>query len=320
MSAVRRVFRFAPSPNGYLHLGHAYSALLNFALARACGGRFLLRVEDIDRARAKPEFEAAIYEDLAWLGLAWESPVRHQSEHFDDYATALERLDALGLLYPCTCTRGEIAAAAGPYAPHDPDGAPLYPGTCRGKPRGPAREVLREGGVALRLDMRKALALLGFPPSLRVEGEAIQESEAAPGLLRSARNDDALTWREFGVGDVLARPEQWGDVVLARKDTPASYHLAVTVDDALQGVTDVVRGADLFHATGIHRLLQFLLELPAPDYRHHALLRDAGGEKLAKSRLSKPLSEFRSEGVEPGSIRAEACRFPMVDFTSFDDC
>jgi len=274
----RRVFRFAPSPNGFLHLGHAYSALLNFELAQDCGGRFLLRIEDIDVGRARPEFEAAIYEVLAWLGLEWERPVRRQSEHFDDYARALERLDALGLLFACTCTRGDIARHAPKDGPRDPDGAPLYPGTCRDKPRLPVRDVLRQGGVALRLDMDKALALA--PPD--------------------------LFWRESGVGEVPAHPESWGDVVLARKDTPASYHLAVVVDDALQGVTDVVRGKDLFWATGLHRLLQQLLGLPAPDYRHHELLLDAQGEKLAKSRLSKTLRDLRAEGATPEQARAMA--------------
>ncbi|MFY9658341.1 MAG: tRNA glutamyl-Q(34) synthetase GluQRS [Methylocystis sp.] len=278
LASGQRVFRFAPSPNGFLHLGHAYSALLNFDLARESAGRFLLRIEDIDLLRAKPEYEAAIYEDLAWLGLDWERPVRRQSEHFADYAAALERLDAMGLLYPCACTRGEIAKAAGEDPPRDPDGAPLYPGTCRDKPHGPAREVLRMGGVALRLDMAKALALLG--------------AEA-----------EALSWREHGEGDLAARPELWGDVVLARKDTPASYHLAVVVDDALQGVTDVVRGADLKPATGLHRLLQRLLGLPAPSYRHHPLLLGAEGEKLAKSRSSKTLRDLRAEGLSAAAIR-----------------
>ena len=276
-SISRRVFRFAPSPNGFLHLGHAFSALLNYELANECGGRFLLRIEDIDLSRARPEFEAAIYEDLAWLELDWERPVRKQSEHFDDYFRALEKLDALGLLYPCACTRADIARAAPKDGPRDPDGAPLYPGTCRNKPRPPIREILRTGGVALRLDMAKALQLV--PP---------------------------LTWREFGLGDVVALPEQWGDVVLARKDTPTSYHLAVVVDDALQGVTDVVRGKDLFHATSVHRLLQRLLGLPAPDYRHHELLLDARGEKLSKSRESKTLRELRAEGVTPREARDAA--------------
>ena len=277
MNSARRVFRFAPSPNGFLHLGHAFSALSNFELARECGGRFLLRIEDIDVLRARPQFEAAIYEDLAWLGLDWERPVRKQSEHFGDYLAALERLEALGLLYPCNCTRADIARAAPKGGPRDPDGAPLYPGTCRDRARPPIREVLQTGGVALRLDMAKALEL------------------ARP-----------LTWREFGVADIAARPEQWGDVVLARKDTPTSYHIAVVVDDALQGVTDVVRGEDLFHATSLHRLLQHLLGLPAPDYRHHQLLRDAGDEKLSKSAGSKTLRELRAEGVTPREARALA--------------
>ncbi|MGA9602308.1 MAG: tRNA glutamyl-Q(34) synthetase GluQRS [Methylocystis sp.] len=280
-ASQRRVFRFAPSPNGFLHLGHAYSALLNFELARESGGRFLLRIEDIDLARAKPEYEAAIYEDLAWLGLDWERPVRRQSEHFADYAAALEPLDARGLLYPCACTRGEIARAAGENPPRDPDGAPLYPGTCRGKPRGHLREILAVGGVALRLDMAKALALLG--------------AEA-----------QALSWREHAEGEIAADPKRWGDVVLARKDTPTSYHLAVVVDDALQGVTDVVRGADLKPATGLHRLLQCLLGLPAPSYRHHALLLCAEGEKLSKSRRSKTLRDLRAEGLSAAAVREAA--------------
>jgi glutamyl-Q tRNA(Asp) synthetase len=280
-ASQRRVFRFAPSPNGFLHLGHAYSALLNFELARESGGRFLLRIEDIDLARAKPEYEAAIYADLAWLGLDWERPVRRQSEHFADYAAALEQLDARGLLYPCACTRGEIARAAGENPPRDPDGAPLYPGTCRGKPRGHLREILAVGGVALRLDMAKALELLG--------------AEA-----------QALSWREHAEGEIAADPKRWGDVVLARKDTPTSYHLAVVVDDALQGVTDVVRGADLKPATGLHRLLQCLLGLPAPSYRHHALLLCAEGEKLSKSRRSKTLRDLRAEGLSAAAVREAA--------------
>ena len=277
-AAARRVFRFAPSPNGFLHLGHAYSTLLIFELARECGGRFLLRIEDIDLARARREYEAAIYEDLAWLGLEWERPARRQSEHFEDYAKALERLEALGLLYPCACTRSDIARHAAGDGPRDPDGAPLYPGTCREKPRLPVRDALRQGGVALRLDMGKALTLAPV----------------------------GLAWREFGAGEIRAHPERWGDVVLARKDTPASYHLAVVMDDALQGVTDVVRGEDLYWATGLHRLLQQLLGLPAPDYRHHELLLDAQGEKLSKSRLSKTLRDLRAEGATPERVRALA--------------
>ncbi|PPD40791.1 MAG: tRNA glutamyl-Q(34) synthetase GluQRS [Methylocystis sp.] len=258
-------------------MGHAYSALLNFALARESGGRFLLRIEDIDQGRARPEFEAAIYEDLAWLGLEWETPVRRQSEHFEDYARALERLDEMGLVYACDCKRSDVMhfAAAHTDWPRDPDGAPLYPGTCRDKPRRPAREVLAHGGLALRLDMGKAAALAGA----------------------------GLSWREWGGGDIPANPTQWGDVVLARKDTPASYHIAVVVDDALQGVTDVVRGRDLFNATSLHRLLHRLLELPEPRYRHHDLVLDEGGEKLAKSRGSETLRALRAAGAQAADIR-----------------
>jgi glutamyl-Q tRNA(Asp) synthetase len=268
--AKQRVFRFAPSPNGYLHLGHAYSALLNFDLARRAGARFLLRIEDIDRTRARPEYECAIYEDLAWLGLEWEEPVLRQSEHCEDYAAALEKLDARGLLYPCVCTRGDIARATAGRAdwPRDPDGAPLYPGTCRGASP-------RAGPASLRLDMAKAAAMVG--------GE--------------------VRWREAEAGEIVADPAVWGDVVLARKDIATSYHIAVTVDDALQGVTDVVRGRDLYEATRIHRLLQLLLGLPEPAYRHHALLLDEEGRKLAKRRLSKPLRSLRVEGASPIEVR-----------------
>ena len=273
----RRIFRFAPSPNGYLHLGHAYSALLNFDLARASGGRFLLRIEDIDTGRARPAFEQAIYEDLEWLGLEWEAPVRRQSGHFEDYARALERLDARGLLYACDCKRSDIAkiAASRPGWPRDPDGAPLYPGTCREKRRRPAREVLAAGGLALRLDMAKAMALAGR----------------------------GLSWREFEAGEVAADPASWGDVVLARKDTPASYHIAVVVDDALQGVTDIVRGRDLFHSTSVHRLLQRLLDLPEPRYRHHDLILDEDGAKLSKSATSTALRALRAQGWRAEDVR-----------------
>ncbi|RTL86649.1 MAG: tRNA glutamyl-Q(34) synthetase GluQRS [Hyphomicrobiales bacterium] len=287
------VFRFAPSPNGFLHLGHAYSALLNFTLARKSGGRFLLRIEDIDRGRARREFEVAIHEDLAWLGLEWEEPVRRQSEHFDDYARALGRLDAMGLLYACDCKRSDIAHVAGahPGWPRDPDGAPLYPGTCRAKPHPPAREILAQGGVALRLDMQKAAALAG-------RGLSWREHEA-PGL-------EPHSLRDEGFAAIPCDPAQWGDVVLARKDTPASYHIAVVVDDALQGVTNIVRGRDLFFATSLHRLLQRLLDLPEPRYRHHDLIRDEGGEKLAKSRGSATLRALREAGMSAEAVRRQA--------------
>lgn len=280
------VFRFAPSPNGYLHLGHAYSALLNFDLARRTGGRLLLRIEDIDATRCRPEFEAAIEEDLAWLGIAWERPVRRQSEHLADYRAALERLSAQALIYPSFESRAEIAAlvaqqeASGPW-PCDPDGAPLYPGTAKAlSPQ--ARAGLLESGApyALRLDMAAATARAG-----------------------------GLTWVEQGqgpegeTGEVPARPQAWGDVILARKETPTSYHLSVVIDDALQGVSEVVRGQDLFHATGVHRLLQRLLGLPEPIYRHHRLIRDSDGRKLAKSGQATGLRELRATGATPDDIR-----------------
>ncbi len=302
------VFRFAPSPNGFLHLGHAYSALLNFKLAQESGGRFLLRIEDIDRGRARAEFEAAIYEDLDWLGLEWEKPVRRQSEHFDDYARALGRLDAMGLLYPCDCRRSEIAriAAADPDWPHDPDGAPLYPGTCRGKPRRRAREVLAKGGVALRLDMEKAAALAGEGLSWReyIATGHNERTRSGPTPTLAARGrEDALAAKGENFAVVPCDPTRWGDVVLARKDTPASYHLAVVVDDALQGVTDIVRGRDLFCATSLHRLLQRLLDLPEPRYRHHDLVLDDEGEKLAKSRGSTALRGLRAAGLSAEDVR-----------------
>ncbi|MBS0248156.1 MAG: tRNA glutamyl-Q(34) synthetase GluQRS [Proteobacteria bacterium] len=274
------VFRFAPSPNGYLHLGHALSALLNAEVARATGGRLLLRIEDIDVTRCRPEFEAAIYEDLAWLGIEWEQPVRRQSEHSDDYRAALQRLEAMDLIYPSFESRAEIAALVtecerqGPW-PRDPDGAPLYPGTAREMPAEErARRIAAGEPYALRLNMAKALPRVG-----------------------------ALSWQEAERGLVTADPAAWGDVVLARKDAPASYHLAVTVDDTLQGVTDVVRGRDLFHSTSVHRLLQSLLGLPVPRYRHHRLILDADGRKLSKSTAATALRQLRADGLTPADIR-----------------
>ena len=260
-------------------------------MARAAGGRLLLRVEDIDITRCRPEYETAIFEDLAWLGLEWEQPVWRQSEHFDDYRAALARLDAMGLIYPSFESRAEIAALVaereaqdGKAWPRDPDGAALYPGDAKMMP--PAERARRiEAGepYALRLDMAAALARTG-----------------------------PLTWRETGQGpagetgiiaaDPSANPAIWGDVVLARKDSPASYHLAVTVDDAAQGVTDVVRGQDLFHATSVHRLLQALLGLPEPRYRHHRLILDADGRKLSKSTKATGLRELRAQGLTPVEI------------------
>lgn len=280
------VFRFAPSPNGYLHLGHAYSALLNFDLARRRGGRFLLRIEDIDPTRCRPEFEAAIYEDLAWLGIAWETPVRRQSEHFAAYRAALDELSALGLVYPAFESRAEIALlvaqrdAAGGW-PRDPDGAPLYPGSAGALSPAARQRLIGEGApYALRLDMAAACARAG-----------------------------ALGWTELGEGpagergEVAAHPLAWGDVILARRETPTSYHLSVVVDDALQGITDVVRGQDLFHATGVHRLLQHLLGLPQPVYQHHRLIKDASGQKLSKSTAATGLRELRAAGVAAAEVR-----------------
>jgi glutamyl-Q tRNA(Asp) synthetase len=282
----RPAFRFAPSSNGYLHLGHALSAILNADMARASGGRFILRIEDIDAARCRPEFEQAIYEDLAWLGIAWDEPVRRQSAHLDDYRVALARLDALGLVYPSFESRSEIARlvserdAAGPW-PRDPDGVPLYPGNARTlTPAARARRMASGEAYALRLDMAAAIASAG-----------------------------RLDWAESGsgpggeTGTIAAAPQAWGDVVLARKELPTSYHLAVVVDDALQDVTHVVRGQDLFWATSVHRLLQALLGLPQPAYRHHRLILDADGRKLAKSTRATALRELRGAGTSPADIR-----------------
>lgn len=322
------VFRFAPSPNGALHLGHAFSALFTHAMARKFGGRLLLRIEDIDRDRCRPEFEAWIYEDLAWLGIAWETPVRRQSEHFDAYAAALARLDALGVIYPCFASRKEIAAAhaariagsrdatagQGGEAPDatdsdgapgaassasaertaitptaaatDPDGAPLYPGLYRDAPPQTVAALVASGApYALRLNMGKAAA-----------------------RARQMLGGGAITFRAFAPdGSVSIRPahpERWGDVILARKETPASYHLAVVTDDALQGVTHITRGLDLLAATDIHRVLQVLLGLPEPLYCHHRLILDDSGRKLAKSHRDKGLRYMRDEGVTPQALRA----------------
>ncbi|MCK6449858.1 MAG: tRNA glutamyl-Q(34) synthetase GluQRS [Alphaproteobacteria bacterium] len=270
--------RFAPSPTGYLHLGHAYSTLFAYR-AKGAGGRFLLRIEDIDRTRCRPEFEAAILEDLAWLGLRWEEPVRRQSEHMDEYRAALGQLEAAGLLYPCFCTRAEIAAeiARSGAAPHGPDG-PVYPGTCRHLVE-QDRTVRRNAGkpFALRLDVARSMARAGH-----------------------------LTWHDRGRGQIEARPERFGDIVLARKETPTSYHLSVTLDDALQRVTLVTRGADLFEATHIHRLLQALLGLPTPDYHHHALVRDVDGKRLAKRDEAPTLRALRASGKTPEEVGAMA--------------
>ncbi|ACJ01454.1 tRNA glutamyl-Q(34) synthetase GluQRS [Rhodospirillum centenum] len=283
------VTRFAPSPTGYLHLGHAHSALAGWRAARSAGGRFLLRIEDIDPQRCRPEFDAAIREDLAWLGLDWDGPVRRQSEHPDDYRAALARLRALGVLYPCFCSRKEIQeeiARAG-HAPHltptaaggapGPEG-PLYPGTCRRLDPGEAQARLAEGRPhAWRLDIARALELTG-----------------------------PLCWHDRERGMQTAVPGILGDVVLARRDTPTSYHLSVTVDDHLQGVTLVTRGVDLFEATHVHRLLQALLGLAVPEYHHHGLLTNAAGERLSKRDGAKALRALRAEGWTPAAVRTLA--------------
>jgi glutamyl-Q tRNA(Asp) synthetase len=279
------VTRFAPSPTGYLHLGHAHAALFAQAQARAANGTLILRIEDIDRTRCRPEFETAILDDLTWLGIAWTGPVRRQSDHFDEYRAALSKLEAMGLIYPCFCTRADIASAGN--APHDlsmvgpatlgPDG-PIYPGTSRAlAPEARAKRIAGGNAYALRLDMEQAIARTG-----------------------------SLTWRDLDAGIVTATPEAFGDVVLARKDTPTSYHLSVTHDDHLQGITLVTRGEDLRAATHIHRLLQALLGYATPDYRFHALLTDATGRRLAKRDHAETLKALRDSGKTPGEVRALA--------------
>ena len=280
------VFRFAPSPNGLLHLGHALSALLNFDMARASGGRFLLRMEDIDSTRCRPEFEAAIYDDLAWLGLEWEQPVRRQSAHFDEYRAALEMLDARRLTFPAFESRADIARMVADRDvrerwPRDPDGVPVYPGAARQMREEDRRTRLVSGGAyAIRLDMARAMEWT-----------------------------DQLQWIETGAGpagetgEVTADPAAWGDVIVGRKESPTSYHLAVVLDDARQGVTHVVRGRDLFWSTSVHRVLQSLLDLPMPTYHHHRLMLDEDGRKLSKSTQATGLRELRAAGATPADIR-----------------
>ncbi|PWC42111.1 tRNA glutamyl-Q(34) synthetase GluQRS [Azospirillum sp. TSO22-1] len=273
------VTRFAPSPTGHLHLGHAHSALFGWRAATAAKGRFLLRIEDIDPQRCRPEFERDLMEDLAWLGLAWETPVRRQSNHLDDYRAALGRLQALGVVYPCFCTRRDIAAeiARAGHAPHGPDG-PLYPGTCRHLAESERAARMAAGeAYAWRLDVAAAVRRVGPP-----------------------------RWFDRGRGWQEATPEILGDVVLARKDTPTSYHLSVTVDDDLQGVTLVTRGEDLFFATHLHRLLQALLGLHVPEWHHHGLLTNDRGERLAKRDRAQTLRSLREAGCAPAEVRALA--------------
>lgn len=278
-------FRFAPSPNGSLHLGHALSAILNCEMAAEAGGDFLLRIEDIDQARCTPDFEAGIYDDLAWLGLSWQEPVRRQSEYFPAYQEALRTLIERGLVYPAFLTRGEVKAKVAAYEtggtpwPRDPDGTPLYPSDDRGR-SDVERQRLLDAGLkhAWRLDMEKAMAAVVTP----------------------------LGWQESGDGergDITADPVAWGDVVLSRSDAPSSYHLSVVVDDAVQGITHVVRGLDLFHATSIHRLLQTLLSLPEPLYHHHRLVLDNDGRKLSKSSGDTGIAEWRRQGLSVVELR-----------------
>lgn len=273
--------RFAPSPTGPLHLGHAFSALTAHALAQKAGGRFLLRIEDIDQGRARPHWEAQIHDDLHWLGLDWPLPVMRQSERLPAYRDALDRLAARGLLYPCACSRADIRAALsapqeGAVA-HGPDGL-IYPGTCRGRPMAAAGP-----GDSLRLDMARAVASLGTLPGFDETGPMHPGRHAV----------DA--------GDLVAGV---GDVVLARRDMGSSYHLSVVVDDAAQGITTVVRGADIFEATRIHVLLQALLDLPRPAYHHHDLIRDEAGKRLAKRDDARAIRHYREAGLSPAQVRA----------------
>jgi glutamyl-Q tRNA(Asp) synthetase len=274
---AKETTRFAPSPTGHLHLGHAYAAL--FAAQAADGGRFLLRIEDIDRTRCRPEYETAIAEDLAWLGLTWETPVRRQSEHMAEYRAAVDRLAAMNLVYPCFCTRAEIAAeiARSASAPQGPDG-PRYPGTCRALTHDERAHRIAHGvNYALRLEMTAACARAG-----------------------------PLAFHDRARGETMAGPAQFGDIVLARKDAPASYHVAVVVDDAAQGVTLVTRGADLFESTHIHRVLQALLGLPTPGYHHHRLMVDDAGKRLAKRHDALSLRTLRAQGHTADQVRAMA--------------
>ncbi len=280
MSPSEPVLRFAPSPNGHLHLGHAYSALFAHKAAERMGGKFLLRMEDIDPARSKPEFAEAIIDDLTWLGLAWDGEVLMQSSRIAAYQEALAHLDRQGLVYPCFCTRTEIAAHA---EGTDPDGAPIYPGSCRRLPQDEIEQRVAEGmPMQIRLDTAEAARRVGM----------LSYSVAAP------QPDDRPQIR-------IARPERWGDVVLRRKDAPASYHLAVVVDDAYQGVTHVTRGTELEAASDIHVLLQMLLGLPTPIYTFHRLILGEDGRKLSKSKRAPALKDLRESGVTARLVRRE---------------
>ena len=288
-STAPPVFRFAPSPNGALHLGHAYSAIVNQQICDMLGGKYLIRLEDIDRARCTPELESQMLDDLQWLGIQWDGEPRRQSEHFTDYQEALDKLRSRGLIYPAFMTRGDIRRAvaektdAGLDWPHDPDGSPHYPGDEKQWSNSQQNELLATGQKhAWRLNMQAALSQVGKD----------------------------LFWQEFDAGNpenlksVTAHAQWWGDVVLARSDTPTSYHLAVTVDDALQNITHVVRGRDLYEATSVHRLLQELLDLPVPIYHHHDLVIDEDGRKLSKSNQDVSLRSLKERGVAPQDVPA----------------
>lgn len=303
------ISRFAPSPTGRLHLGHAYSAVRAHDLARAAGGQFLLRIEDIDGTRSRDAFVAGIEEDLAWLGLSWDRQVVRQSARMPLYAEALGKLQAMGLTYPCFCTRAEIAASAS--APHGPEG-PAYPGICRDLSESERAARIREPHC-WRLDMAKAIdACTPSPLAEEGWGEGVGRPGDEPPAARHPSQASlvkgegfrGLWWHDEFAGWIQADPLAAGDVVLARKETPTSYHLAVTVDDAAQGVTNIVRGFDLFEATHIHRLLQALLGLPTPRYHHHPLLIGPDGKRLAKRNGARPLAELRAEGADPAELLA----------------
>lgn len=275
--------RFAPSPNGPLHPGHAFSAITAWEWARAHDARFIIRIEDTDQSRSRPEFEQSQLDDLRWLGLEWEKPVRRQSEHPDDYAKGMDRLYELGLVYPCFCTRKDISTAT--LAPHGPEGI-VYPGTCR----------------SLSKDIRETKQAEGMPFAMRLDlGRALELAERMNGNRLAFTEEGAGPDGETGLLPVDPRP--MGDPVLARKDGVIAYHLAVVMDDAMQGITHVIRGQDLFFATPLHRVLQVLLDLPEPHYHHHRLILDEDGERMAKRRGSKTLGDLRSEGMTPDDIR-----------------
>lgn len=277
------VFRFAPSPNGELHLGHAYSALVTDHMSKQARGRFLLRIEDVDGGRAREKFEHQIFEDLQWLGLQWETPVWKQSEHMDNYAQALDRLKTMGLLYPCFASRSEILNhPLTKTMPQNPEGFPIYPGIYRDLPESKAEQRINGGEPhTLRLNMQKAMALAH---------EKVEKIS-----FRERRPDGSYQ-------PIFEPPEAWGDVVLARKEIPTSYSLAVVIDDALQGVTHVTRGEDLYYATSLHRLLQILLDLPEPLYHHHPLIVDMTGRKLSKSDDDVSLKSIRATGISPQEL------------------